>query len=154
MRRLNLLRVPLVVIVVLLFLTGQSGPPQPFSVFGVSPESLAPDGIAVYPPDGTPTITAAEAEKVARGERLRGDALMGVELVHLKHDFYPLFDGLAWILAFDMAGKPAVWPGDSQLPEGTSFLYTFDLVFIDAFTGDFLFRLAESSQPFEPTLGS
>jgi hypothetical protein len=141
-------------IAAVIFLMERGGTPQSFTVFGVTPESLARDGVAVYPPDDTPKISPAQAEGVARGERLRGDPIIGIELVHLKHEFDPKFDGLAWVVAFDVAGKQAVWPGDSQLPKGTSFVYSFDLVFIDAATGDRLFRLAESGpgseQPLTP----
>ncbi len=147
--RLNLLRAAIVAVVALAFLTGQSGPPQPLPLFGVSADTLAKDGgISAYPPDGSPTISAAAAMDAAREGYRTEDRIAGTQLVHLKNAGVP-FDGLAWAVAWDVEGQPAKWPGDSQLPPDIVFVYTFDITFIDARTGHYVTGLAES-RPLPP----
>jgi hypothetical protein len=138
----------------LLLLTAQSGSPQRMSLFGVSAESLALDGVEAYPQTTEAKISASEAENLARGDSKREDPVAGTALIQLKHQYHPKFEGPAWVVAFDVGGKEASLPGPPEAKDLASY-YTFDLVFIDAITGEWLFRLVETSgapdsQPFKP----
>jgi len=125
-------------ILILLFLTGQSGPARPMGVFGIDPAELEEGfGILVYPPNGAPAISAEEA--ITYAEATDGDGgVAGVELVHLKL-VYGGFDGLAWVVKWDVDGKEAFHPiGLQEAAQEPPWRYLFNLTFIDAKTGAFV----------------
>ena len=153
MLRLSLISLSIILMLCLVFLTGQSGQPQTMPVFGVSRDNLALDGIFVYPPDGNPSVNASDAEASARGDSKREEPVKAIELVNLKLE-YPKFDGLAWAVSFDVRGTKVNLPEPPEAKD-TPYYFTFDITFVDAATGEFLTRLVESSpdpntEPYRP----
>jgi len=126
----------------ILVLTGQTARGDVISLFGLPPQALASDGICVYAPRGSPVIDEATALAIAaqEGDHFGGPASRA-QLVRLRIG-YPEFDGLAWAVAFDVAGTEAAWPApDHRVP----YRYSFAVMFLDAKSGDFLMSLAESA---------
>ena len=130
--------VTLAAAVAMVFLTAQSGPARPMPVFGIDPVELEQGfGILVYPPGGTPRLSADEAMAAAT-ETDGGGAIAGVELVRLKL-VYGGFDGLAWVVKWDVDGTEAIHPvGLAEAAQEPPWRFVFNLTFIDAETGAFV----------------
>lgn len=112
-------------------------------------------GARLLEPDGEPVISDGQAVSVALQNKFRGD-VRETRLVRLVNDSArPRVDTLAWAVNFDPAtvsripglGEPLYQekqPKPSASPANCGVFLMYDVTFVDAMTGEWLFEVQQS----------
>lgn len=143
MRRLRLILLYLPLATVALLGTGVETPsPQAISVFGLPPAWFEPHGMAMYPPNGEPKTSVEEAIEIAEKRGQSDVPPKAASLVRMVNQ-YEKFDGMVWVVALDVAGKPAFGHRGFEA-DGTRYVNAVKLVLVDAQTGAWITTIGES----------
>jgi len=115
---------------------------------GVDPDALAGFGRLLKPDERSPSLPADSAVAAASANK-EGARVLETVLVRLVNDSSkPPLDTLAWAVNFDPATVPAAplfGPPGAPVPRLCDLHPEYDVVFIDARTGDLIFELTHTA---------
>lgn len=123
---------------------------------GIPPEEFRALGAKLLEPDGEPSVTNDQAIAVALQNKFEGD-VRETRLVQLVNDLArPPVDTLAWAVSFDPAtvrrfpslgGGPLNQGNQAETdtsPSACGAYLKYDVAFVDATTGEWLFEVQQS----------